>query len=265
MTMPQKTPSVRRTYLIAGAAAIVVLLASMLIIRFGVESTGSVSTPFGVASTMKGTKVQLSWNAVSGASSYEVIRDGNTVIYSGSDKIAVDAAVPAGKHSYVVRAIKNGVRSASSTDETVTIDSSWGVYQPFVDTISKLMPKTPAAQGWEGVYCEWAIQPRTAEIGPSPLGSGKVQSRARVNCNGSPVYFAVGWLVSKATTDSYFADNLKRPGMEAITWDHGTGYFDPTTSTVVLRTDLVENAWIGLGGASGKDGLIALANKMPIE
>ncbi|MGB3301153.1 hypothetical protein [Gordonia sp. (in: high G+C Gram-positive bacteria)] len=260
------TPRQRRTYFIAGAVALAVLLASMLIIRFGVEGTRPVDRPSGLTSTVEGTKVQLSWNGVSGADWYQVIRDKGTVVYVGSATTATDSTAPQGKRSYVIRAERNGVWSEPSAATEVTVDASWGVYQPFVDTVPKLLPKSPDGQGWEGAYCEWAIAPTTAEVGPEPMGSGKVRTRARINCNGSSAVYVVSWLVSADATDEFFKTKASDSGGDEIAWKHGTGIFDPKQNAAFLRTDLVKNSWIAVSVPGGtKQQMIETANKLPLE
>ncbi|MDR2281368.1 MAG: hypothetical protein LBE07_11015 [Gordonia sp. (in: high G+C Gram-positive bacteria)] len=262
----QTLPSNRRIHLGIAAAAVAVLVACLLIVRFSAGGGGPVDSPSGLSASGDGAVAKLAWTGVSGADSYQVIRDETTVVYTGSDTSFVDKTATEGKHAYTVVAGADDVVSAPSASSDATVGPSWGEYSPLVALLPKVLPQTPDATGWNEVQCGWLLSAFDGEVGPTELGSGKIFGRARMSCHSSAVALGVAWLDSKDATDSVFSAASAKPGAQAIRWRFGTGYFDDANHAVYLRPDNVDNIWIGIGTTTGtKDQLLAFANDLPLE
>lgn len=249
-----------------GASAAVVLVVALLVVRFVIGGGGSVDAPTGVSVSANGVVVKIAWTGVDGADSYEVVRDGSAVVYSGSDTAVSDKTATEGKHTYIVRAISDGVTSAPSSSGDVTVGPSWGEYSPLVALLPKLLPQTPDTTGWNDINCSWLLSGFDDEMGPADQGSGKIYARARMACAGPTTLLALAWLVSKDATDSVFAAASRKPGAQAIRWRFGTGYLDERNGVAYLRPDTLENVWLAVGAQGAKkDQILALANQLPLE
>lgn len=85
----------------------------------------AIQAPTNFRATVQGNDVRLSWNASSGASSYNVYRNGAMVANKVNGTSYTDVAPGYGTFSYYVRALKsNGDRSPRSTSSEVRIDYS---------------------------------------------------------------------------------------------------------------------------------------------
>lgn len=82
----------------------------------------AIQAPTNLRATVQGNDVRLSWNASSGASSYNVYRNGYLVATQVTGTNYTDVAPGYGSHSYFVKALKsNGDRSPRSTSAEVHI------------------------------------------------------------------------------------------------------------------------------------------------
>ncbi|WOC12897.1 fibronectin type III domain-containing protein [Gordonia sp. MP11Mi] len=255
----------RRTWWIVAASAVVILLACLFGVRFAIGGVGAVDSPSGLTTSVDGEGVKAAWTGVSGADGYQLVRDDSVVVYDGDATTYVDSQASTGKHRYTVRAVSEDVVSAASTASEATVDSSWGTYTPFVAQFPELLPQSPDLSGWKGVECYWMLSGFKDEMGTAVDGSGNSLSRARIACDGE-IALSVAWLDSKVATDAVFANASKRPGIEAVKWRFGTGYYDGSEHVMHLRPDNHENVWIGIGANDAtKDRLLEFANDMPLE
>lgn len=273
MTAPQNAPSAamsgsrRRTMRVVYLVVIAIALAlSMLIAYFSARALTSVSAPDKLAADASAGAVTLTWNAVDGADSYTLVRDGGTVIYSGPDRTFVDIAADAGTRRYTVSATDGTRESPMSAEVEAKVMSGWGDIAPFVAQFPDLLPSNPEQVGWQDVRCQWMIRPDQSELGSGPTGSGQVIGKARMACSSpSTISFQIGWMASKDATNTYFARLSKDADRSAISWRHGSGYVDERYSEIYLRLDDHPDVFIGLAddGAS-RDELLKLADSIPI-
>ncbi|GEE01142.1 hypothetical protein nbrc107696_15880 [Gordonia spumicola] len=255
----------RRVYLFIAIAAVLVLVACLLIVRFAVGGGGAVAAPTGLSASSDGATAKVAWTGVSGADSYQLVRDDNTVVYAGPDTAFIDTTAGEGKHTYTVTAESDGVVSAPSAPSDATVGQSWGEYTPLVAMLPKVLPQTPDQSGWNDIQCSWQLYAFDAEVG-TDTGSGKVWGRARMACSSSSVLLSVAWLDSKEATDAVFSAASAKPGAAAIKWRYGTGYVDEANHVAFLRPDTVDDLWIAIGtDTAKKDDLLALANTLPME
>ena len=197
---------------------------------------------------------------------YQVVRDDSVVVYDGDATTYVDDEATMGKHRYVVRAVSDGVESAASAPSEATAGSSWGAYRSYVSQFPDLLPQAPELSGWKDLECTWTLYGFKDEMGRAEDGSGKSLSRARITCGSPELALSVGWLQSKEATDSIFGRASRRPGIEAVKWRFGTGYYDGGGNTLHLRPDDHEKVWIGISAnGATKDQLLDFANAMPLE
>ncbi|MCF8609683.1 hypothetical protein L5G28_05825 [Gordonia sp. HY285] len=261
----EQSDGVRRTWWII-AAAVVVLVACLFGVRFAVGGSGAVDTPSGLTTSVDEAGVKAAWTGVSGADRYQLVRDDSVVVYDGAATTYVDDQAATGKHRYTVRAVSDDVVSASSTASETTVGSSWGAYTTFVRQFPELLPQTPDLSGWKSIECYWMLSGFKGETGAAVDGSGNALSRARIACDGPDVAVSVAWLDSKSATDAIFVNASKRPGIEAVKWRFGTGYFDGAEHVMHLRPDNHENVWIGIGAnGATKDQLLEFANGIPLD
>ncbi|MCF8568896.1 hypothetical protein L5G32_01275 [Gordonia sp. HY002] len=256
----------RRVWWAIAGLAVVVFLVCLFAVRFTVGGSGAVDAPSGLTTSADAKGVKIAWTGVSGADGYQVLRDDAVVVYDGDSTTYVDDEAQAGKHRYTVRAVSGGVVSASSSASEVTAGSSWGVYAPFVKQFPDLLPQAPDLTGWKSIECGWTLYGFSDEIGRADDGSGDVLSRARIACDSDELVLSVAWLDSTQATDTVFAAASRRPGIEAVKWRFGTGYYDGAKHVVHLRPENHADTWIGIGAPDAtKDQLLELANSMPLE
>lgn len=255
----------RKVVLGVAAVAVVVFLLCLFAIRFTVGGSGAVNTPSGLTTSADNGAVKIAWTGVAGADGYQVRRGDAVVVYEGDATTFVDDEAPNGRHRYTVRAVSDGVESASSAASEVTVGSSWGTYTPYVRQFPDLLPQAPDVTGWKDLDCVWTLYGFKDEMGRAAEGSGKPLSRARVACNSPELALAIGWMNSKEAADTIFGRASRLPGIEAVKWRHGTGYYDGDGHQLNLRPDRGD-VWIGIGAdGATKEQLLELANAMPLE
>ncbi|ALG83771.1 hypothetical protein ACH46_03660 [Gordonia phthalatica] len=265
MTTAGRTGIPTKTIAIIAVVAVLVLLASLFAVRSMVGSS-TPDAPSGLSVSYEDGKVKAVWNTVSGADEYVLVRDDSTVAYSGSESKAEDLTATAGEHTYRVRAANSGRWSAESAETKVAVLTGWGQLTQFVTQFPDLLPKTPDAEGWQGITCRSMVRALLIERGPSDHGSGDPLVRARMHCFTSDISLQPMWMTSKNAVDQLMSEVSKDDSPESISWRYGTGYVVESARTIYLRfsdrDDLVINLSLKAGG---KKELLDLANSMPLE
>lgn len=90
---------------------------------FGIEPNfASINPPTGLVATLDGRNVNLSWNAATGISTYNVYRNNVLIAHAVSGTSYTDVHIPYGSNRYCIRSIdsENNL-SESSNEETITI------------------------------------------------------------------------------------------------------------------------------------------------
>ncbi|MEO9327902.1 fibronectin type III domain-containing protein [Gordonia sp. B21] len=195
-------------------------------------------TPGGLQLDSGSGRLVARWDPVPGASGYQLVRDDGYVVYRGSRTEVVDAAVPAGEHTYRVVALRGDASSPPSRPMSVRTGDSWGVYAPLVAQFPDLLPQTPdTAAEWNDTECVRRYTGGRDEVGPSETGSGRVRTVFVVRCvAGAPDRpFGVFWFASKDALNAEYSRSsaTSRP----VRWRHGTGLIDEKGRGVFKITD----------------------------
>lgn len=86
----------------------------------------SCGTPTGLTATAGSSSISLSWNAVSGANSYKVLRNGSQIGTSTTNSYTDNTAVANTSYTYTVKAVCSGGESSPSNGATATISGGGG-------------------------------------------------------------------------------------------------------------------------------------------
>ena len=148
-TSPTTTPSSPRRFesgpwligLIVLVAA-VVAVGGFVVVR-SVTAPDAPDTPGGLTLQARPGRVVASWDPVSGASAYQLLRGDGYVVHQGPETSAEDVSVPAGEHDYRVIAIRAGVYSEPGPVQRVRTGASWGEFAPLVAQFPELLPQAP--------------------------------------------------------------------------------------------------------------------------
>ena len=159
---------------------------------FGIEPGSMVPAPTNLTYTLSGLQdITLTWNAVSGASSYNVYCDGNLI--GNTTSTTYSETAPFGTHNYYVRCVDtNSQLSLLSNTVTVTIDFP----TPIVTDLTATLSSNNANLSWTAP--EWCY-PETPSA-TLTYGDGNFNSRA------STLYWA----------HRYLSDNLSQYANKAI-------------------------------------------------
>lgn len=100
--------------------------------RLLLASTASAAEPpsLVVAQGLTDTTVQLAWMAVSGATAYQVYRDGTLVVERNGTRFDDISLAPASSHTYTVAAVVGGVPSSPSTEVTTVTQAAHDATAP---------------------------------------------------------------------------------------------------------------------------------------
>lgn len=246
-------------------------------------SGGGFAAPSGLTSKANPGYVTVSWNKVSGAASYVVMRDG-VAAYSGAastfdDLVASDTPVndllDAGPRSYTVQAVSaDGAVSEFSDPVTVTASRSWAEYWNDVSLLGSFLPATPQATGWNDMTCGPVVGAAAADVTSDPKGTGHPGLRFGVACNvpGNASLKVLGWFASSPDVlNATWADKTK--GGQPVPWASGSGvavrraggsnylylrFSDPKLASVMIAV------WSPGPGALSTTELAAQANTISI-
>nr|WP_244278432.1 fibronectin type III domain-containing protein [Gordonia westfalica] len=244
MTQPPGTPAAAREPLVR-PWTIAVIVAAVLMVAvgsfFSVRALTSIDVPdapTGLTVDAGTGRLVATWDSVPGASGYQLVRDNGVVVYRGPQTEAVDAAVPAGEHTYRVAALDGDAVSPPSPPQSVRTGATWGVYAPLVAQFPELLPQTPdTAAKWNNAECVRRYAGGRDEVGPSETGNGQVRSVFVVRCAAGAVDrpFGVFWFASKDALNAEYSRSsaTSRP----VRWKHGTGLIDENGRGVFKITD----------------------------
>ncbi|MBM7367534.1 hypothetical protein [Gordonia hydrophobica] len=265
MTPTGRTTIPAKTLAIIAAIAVLVLIASLFVVR-AVTGSAAPDTPTGLSLSYDKGTVKAAWNRVSGADEYVLIRDDGVVVYSGGDSTAEDPTAPTGEHRYRVRASDSGRWSGESPETTVTVTSGWGQSAPFMAEFPQLLPQTPQASGWEGLTCRSMVRALKAERGPSDAGAGEPMVKLRMHCFNSEIVVQPGWMTSKNAVDRVLSDLTKTAKAESISWRYGTGYVVEDEHTAYLRfSDRDDLMFVVTVDKADEKGILDVVNAMPLD
>lgn len=130
---------------------------------FGIEPNfASINPPTGLVATLDGRNVNLSWNAATGISTYNVYRNNVLIAHAVSGTSYTDVHIPYGSNKYHIRSIdsENNL-SESSNEETITI-----VFPAPVNLTGQINIDESATLSWTAsspiavaynVYCNGAL------------------------------------------------------------------------------------------------------------
>ncbi|WP_168700055.1 fibronectin type III domain-containing protein [Gordonia paraffinivorans] len=236
--------SAPRRRVVPGWAVALVVVAALLV---GVGAFLSVraltgvdvpDAPRGLRLDERSGRLVASWEPVSGASGYQLVRDDGLVVYRGDETEAVDVAVPAGEHTYRVVALRGDASSPPSEPKSVRTGNGWGVYAPLVAQFPELLPQAPdAVAAWNDARCVRRYSGGRDEVGPSETGNGRVRTVFVVRCTAGAVDrpFGVFWFASKDALNAEYSRSsaTSRP----VRWRHGTGLIDENGRGVFKITD----------------------------
>ena len=118
------------------------------------EPRAAPAAPSGLSVSSANGVVTVTWDAVEGASSYNLFR-GTVRVYGGGGTTFVDENAPQGTNSYSVLATAaDGTLSERSPTAPITLSDSWGELAYIVAAFPNLLPSDPAAEkGWEDSTC----------------------------------------------------------------------------------------------------------------
>ena len=160
-----------------------------------------------VATVVAGPSVQLTWNAVSGATSYAVIRNGALLTAVPSPGYT-DPAPGTGTFTYTVRAIDAiGQQSADSAPASVIIDPA-----PPADTVKPSKPGKPVAGAITDTTVAFSWPASTDNVGVT--GYRIYRDAAAITTSPSPSFTDTGLAVS--TPYKYQVAALDAAGNESV-------------------------------------------------
>lgn len=257
-----------------GLALIAVLAVAALVGAFlaarALTGAGAPPAPGGLAVTAGAGHVSARWDAVDGATSYQLLRDDTTVVYSGPATTARDDTVDGGRHHYQVRAVSGGMDSAPSDPVEVEATRGWGLYAPLIAQFPRMLPQAPdIASPWQATRCVWLLGASPDELGPSAAGSGEVRTVMRIRCATENLThsFGVFWYASRDGLNAAFTEQTE--GGHPVGWAHGTGRIDSQAGRGVFKiADHPEQELAMIVVASGVHltdrQILVFVNSMPI-
>lgn len=217
--------------------AAVVAVGGFVVVR-SVTAPDAPDTPGGLTLQARPGRVVASWDPVSGASAYQLLRGDGYVVHQGPETSAEDVSVPAGEHDYRVIAIRAGVYSEPGPVQRVRTGASWGEFAPLVAQFPELLPQAPdTAAQWMNTECIRRYSGGRDEVGPSETGAGQVRTVFVVRCAAGSVDrpFGVFWFASRDALNAEYSrsSETSRP----VRWRHGTGLIDENGRGVFKITD----------------------------
>ncbi len=109
--------------------------------------------PTGVSVSAMAGVVTVTWEAVDGASTYNLFR-GTVRLYGGPETTYVDENAPQGTNRYsVLASTVDGTLSERSTAAPITLSDTWGDLTYIVDAFPNLLPADPTKQSYEKSTC----------------------------------------------------------------------------------------------------------------
>ncbi len=198
-----------------------------------------VKAPTGLAATVNGNNVHLTWNHANPHTSYKVYRD-NTMIAQGITNTNYnDNGLSSGTYHYRVSAVYQGVESPKSNEASATIYASLSVTasaNPVTIPFGSSSTLTATASGGDGNYTyNWTPSTglnNTQIQSPTATPSSTTTYTVTVGSNGQTASDAVTVNVVKAPTG--LAATVNGNNVH-LTWNHA----NPHTSYKVYRDNTV--------------------------
>lgn len=228
MATPAPTPAATRKpklgWIVVAVVAVIVLVAAFLLTR-ALSASSAPDTPGGLSVEAQPGQVTASWEAVSGAESYRLLRTDGVVAYSGPETTTVDKGVVQGEQSYQVVAVRKGSVSAPSVAQTVEVEGGWGPFEQFTAQFPNAISSPGPGIATDDNSCLARRGGTGDEVAAAPNGNGQLRTLFSVRCyDSSRNAYGLFWFANEdALNASYatYAENA-RP----VRWAHGTGVID---------------------------------------
>ncbi|WP_018178016.1 hypothetical protein [Jongsikchunia kroppenstedtii] len=231
--MPGTSRPKKWVWVAVALGAVVALVVSLFVTRLLAGGNSGFAAPSGLSAKANTGYVSVSWDKVSGAASYVLLRDGQ-VAYAGpetsyDDHVASDTPVNSlqnpGSREYSVQAVSgDGAVSPVSSPIKAMANRSWAEYSHDVGLLGGFMPPSPSTTGWEDMTCSPVVVSRDANRGSGPKGNGQPGLKFGVACTvpGDQPLSVLEWFLS-SPDDLNAAWAQKATGGQPITWNNGTG------------------------------------------
>lgn len=163
------------------------------------------------AATVDGAAVQLVWEEVTGAETYAVTRDGESLAGDLTETTYLDPEPPAGDHSYEVTAVDaDGEGSSATGSVQVSSPGPWVDANAIAAAFPELVGSSPGGgDAWNGASCSTAT-PEAAQ--------------AAISCDyASGILMVVTQYTDTGQRDARVAEVGARPDVQTGTWSYGSG------------------------------------------
>jgi iron/zinc purple acid phosphatase-like protein C/fibronectin type III domain protein/purple acid phosphatase-like protein/calcineurin-like phosphoesterase family protein len=201
---------------LAGALGITLTTSRLLLAQPAAADDGD-PPDLVVAQGLSDTKVQLAWMAVTGATAYQVFRDGVQIIQQKGTRFDDSALAPQTSHAYAVAAVVNGVTSPPSSEVTTATQApadASAPTKPGVITVSDITPS--------GAKLSWAKSTDNVRVAGYRVLRGAA---------GAPPNELVHVTTTDATT-TYTATNLR----SGTAYQFGVRALDAENKVSSMRT-----------------------------
>jgi hypothetical protein len=209
--------------------------------------------------------VQISWGSVSGATSYDVLKDGSAVVYSGASTSTTHNPGDTASHTYQVRAVKAGTGYSCNGSYSTASAFADGNVKPGVPSITGITDGNACAQsGFSIAFTGGAGATSHNLVRDSVVAATGITSPYIYNPNdGLSHTYSVQAVAGSCTTDSpswAYADGNATPVQPAITGitDNDPNYQSGITITYGFGTGAI--AYSNAGGSGNRSASLAVTS-----
>lgn len=169
----------------------------------------TVDAPTPVA-TVDGAAVQLTWEPVTGAETYAVTRDGESLAGDLTETTYLDPEPSFGDHAYEVTAVDaDGEGSSASGSVQVSAPGPWVEANEIATAFPELVGDSPGGDAWNGASCATAT--------PDP-------GQAAISCDyPNGILMVVVQYADTGQRDARVAEVTGQAGVQTGTWSYGSG------------------------------------------
>jgi hypothetical protein len=162
------------------------------------------------AATVDGAAVTLTWEPVTGAETYTVTRDGESLAADLTETTYRDAEPPVGDHAYEVTAVDaDGEGSSASGSVQVFSPGPWEEANEIATAFPDLVGDSPGSDAWNGATCSTG----------TPDGE-----QAVISCDyANGIHMTVSQYTDTGQRDARAAELSGAPGVQTGTWSYGSG------------------------------------------
>jgi hypothetical protein len=167
-----------------------------------------VDAPTGLTATVDGADVQLTWDAVTGAETYNVTVNGSPLTDGLVDPNYTHQAAPMGDATYEITAVDvDGEGSTAAASVDVFAPGPWGDAYQIAQAFPELIGDGPGGDAWNGATCSSA--PDSSSV-------------AHIHCDyANGVFIDVRQFSDTAAKDDNAAAVATIPGVGTGTWSYG--------------------------------------------